>query len=262
MDNLPNDKVIDKKELLREKRELKKLERFMYDRELTLRDSTRKIIKQDNYYAEGTKAMTIEAEGNTSKKARKVANKSNEHKKVIIKNVLNKQISDLDDIEGTSINPSVTNIDIKNDVISIVSNSEAPNKISMSFSRSFLQDSNIIVPAAEDIKYDTSIQEKVEKEYPHEIKKYYLQKDNFNENNLGSKTFINCDLRFFNFDLITSRIGYLDVIMLDPPWRIKGGQRNDSSFMFSNSKFNLEYNTLSNNEIISLPVEKLSKKGK
>jgi N6-adenosine-specific RNA methylase IME4 len=49
--------------------------------------------------------------------------------------------------------------------------------------------------------------------------------------------------------------------MIDPPWRIKGGQRNDSSFMFSNSKFNLEYNTLSNNEIVSLPVEKLSKKG-
>jgi predicted RNA methylase len=79
---------------------------------------------------------------------------------------------------------------------------------------------------------------------------------------LKSKTFINCDLRFFNFDMITSRIGFFDVVMLDPPWRIKGGQRNDSSFMFSNSKFNLEYNTLSNNEIVSLPVEKLSKKGK
>jgi mRNA (2'-O-methyladenosine-N6-)-methyltransferase len=78
---------------------------------------------------------------------------------------------------------------------------------------------------------------------------------------MPSKTYINCDLRFFNYELITSRIGFFDVIMLDPPWRIKGGQRNDSSFMFSNSKFNLEYNTMSNNEIISIPVEKLSKKG-
>ena len=97
-----------------------------------------------------------------------------------------------------------------------------------------------------------------------EIEKYHLQKEIEHEtvqNGLNSKTFINCDLRFFNFDILTSRIGYFDVIMIDPPLRIKGGQRNDSSFMFSNSKFNLEYNTLSNNEIISIPVEKLAKKG-
>jgi len=48
---------------------------------------------------------------------------------------------------------------------------------------------------------------------------------------------------------------------MDPPWRIKGAQQNDSSFMFSNSKFNLEYDTLSNQEIMNLKVERLSKKG-
>ena len=49
---------------------------------------------------------------------------------------------------------------------------------------------------------------------------------------------------------------------MDPPWRIKGGQQNDSSFMFSNSKFNLEYDTMPNQEIMNLKVEKLSDKGK
>ena len=48
---------------------------------------------------------------------------------------------------------------------------------------------------------------------------------------------------------------------MDPPWRIKGGQQNDSSFMFSNSKFNLEYDTMPNQEIKNLKVEKLSNKG-
>ena len=51
------------------------------------------------------------------------------------------------------------------------------------------------------------------------------------------------------------------VILMDPPWRIKGGQQNDSSFMFSNSKFNLEYDTMPNQEIMNLKVEKLSDKG-
>lgn len=49
--------------------------------------------------------------------------------------------------------------------------------------------------------------------------------------------------------------------MLDPPWRIKGGQGNDSQFMFTNSKFSLDYNTMSNQEIMDLRVERLSKKG-
>jgi mRNA (2'-O-methyladenosine-N6-)-methyltransferase len=52
-----------------------------------------------------------------------------------------------------------------------------------------------------------------------------------------TSTFINCDLRYFNMDFITEKFGCFDVIVIDPPWRIRGGQRNsDSPFMFSNSK--------------------------
>lgn len=51
------------------------------------------------------------------------------------------------------------------------------------------------------------------------------------------------------------------MLVVDPPWRIKGGQKNDSQYMFSNSNFCLEYNTMSNSEIMNLPIEKLSKKG-
>ena len=46
MSNETNENLKDKKELLREKRELKMLERFMYDREISLRESTRKIKMQ------------------------------------------------------------------------------------------------------------------------------------------------------------------------------------------------------------------------
>ena len=52
------------------------------------------------------------------------------------------------------------------------------------------------------------------------------------------------------------------VVYMDPPWRIKGGQMYDSQFMFSNNKFSLEYDTMSNKEIGDIQVEKLSKKGK
>ena len=52
MSNETNEKLKDKKELLREKRELRMLERFMYDREISLRESTRKIKMQENYYTE------------------------------------------------------------------------------------------------------------------------------------------------------------------------------------------------------------------
>ena len=78
---------------------------------------------------------------------------------------------------------------------------------------------------------------------------------------LGSKTYINCDLRFFNLKYLVEQIGNFEVVHLDPPWRIKGAQRNNTSFMFSNNKFNLEYSTMSNKEIINIPVEVLSNKG-
>lgn len=82
------------------------------------------------------------------------------------------------------------------------------------------------------------------------------------ETRLEKNEYINCDLRYFNLDYIVEKFGNFDVVALDPPWRIKGGQKNsDSPFMFSNNKFQLEYDTLSNQEIMDIPIGKLSKKG-
>lgn len=78
---------------------------------------------------------------------------------------------------------------------------------------------------------------------------------------MGSNTFINCDLRFFNLQYLVDQLGHFEVVQIDPPWRIKGAQRNNTSFMFSNNKFNLDYNTMSNSEIMNIPVEVLSRKG-
>ncbi|CAD8188317.1 unnamed protein product [Paramecium pentaurelia] len=75
------------------------------------------------------------------------------------------------------------------------------------------------------------------------------------------KSYINCDIRYFNLDFLVEKVGGFDVVLMDPPWRIKGGQQNDSSFMFTNSKFSLDYNTMSNQEIMDIKIEKLSKKG-
>jgi mRNA (2'-O-methyladenosine-N6-)-methyltransferase len=52
-------------------------------------------------------------------------------------------------------------------------------------------------------------------------------------------TFINCDVRYFNWNLFVDEVGKFDVTIIDPPWRIKGAQQNDSQFMFSNCKFSL-----------------------
>lgn len=82
-----------------------------------------------------------------------------------------------------------------------------------------------------------------------------------NGNCKEKETYINCDQIYFNFDFLTEKLGNFDVLLVDPPWRIRGGQKNDSQFMFSNSKFCLEYNTMSNQEIKNLQLEKLSKKG-
>jgi len=61
-----------------------------------------------------------------------------------------------------------------------------------------------------------------------------------------SNTYLNCDVKYFNWDHFMSEVGKFDVLVIDPPWRIKGAQKNDSQFMFSNCKFSLEYNTMSN----------------
>jgi N6-adenosine-specific RNA methylase IME4 len=69
--------------------------------------------------------------------------------------------------------------------------------------------------------------------------------------------YINCDLRYFNLNMLGG--GY-DVVMLDPPWRMSQRQGEESN-MFSNTQFKLNYNTLSNEEIIDLNVECLSESG-
>ena len=69
-----------------------------------------------------------------------------------------------------------------------------------------------------------------------ETKETVKKDDAAAEGGKGVKTYINCDLRYFNFRYLTDRLGYFDVVLIDPPWRIKGGERNDSSFMFSNSR--------------------------
>lgn len=52
-------------------------------------------------------------------------------------------------------------------------------------------------------------------------------------------TFLNCDVRYFNWEHFIQEVGKFDVLIIDPPWRIKGAQQNDSQFMFSNCKFSL-----------------------
>jgi hypothetical protein len=201
---------------------------------------------------ESTSSKKTKKRKRKNKEDVKISNGSN---KIKIKNIID---SDNEDVVNSKESVSQSNTKTRNDNYSTIS--ENDNKISNSFKPSYILKNIEENNSNEEIIYDNSVAERVESVFPNEIKKYHEQKDRF-EKSLTSKTFINCDLRFFNFELITSRVGYFDVIMLDPPWRIKGAQRNDSSFMFSNSKFNLEYNTLSNNEIISLPVDKLSKKG-
>lgn len=71
-------------------------------------------------------------------------------------------------------------------------------------------------------------------------------------------TYINADVRYLNL----SALGKFDVVLIDPPWRIRGNEASmDGKTMFNNSKFTLEYNTLSNQEIIDIDVGCLSDSG-
>jgi mRNA (2'-O-methyladenosine-N6-)-methyltransferase len=71
-------------------------------------------------------------------------------------------------------------------------------------------------------------------------------------------TYINCDLRYYDL----SPLGKFDVVLLDPPWRIRGAQNvSDEKTIFNNNKFTLQYNTMSNEEIMDLDVGQLSDRG-
>lgn len=238
---VPEEKI-NQSEMNLSKKELKLLESFQYDKPL-LRNSTVKISNSHNYYVDYFRnnmdqdldSKKAKSTFSGKKRGRKPKN-NNTPIPILIKIPLE------DKAESSPLPESTTLYE------------EKPRFIS----ETDTQEKNT-TQGGEDIKFN----EKLENLYPMEISQYVKEK----EQNLAvsqiikNQTYINCDLRYFNFDLITERIGYFDVILCDPPWRIKGGQRNDSSFMFSNSKFNLDYNTLSNHDIISMKVESLSEKG-
>lgn len=70
--------------------------------------------------------------------------------------------------------------------------------------------------------------------------------------------YINCDLRYFNL----ANIGHFDVVLIDPPWRMLNSQKQgEDALMFSNTMFKLDYQTMSNEEIIDLNVESLAEAG-
>ena len=62
---------------------------------------------------------------------------------------------------------------------------------------------------------------------------------------LHTTTFITCDLRYIDPEKIVSKFGFFDIIVVDPPWR---STENDP-------------NTLTNQEILNIPIEKLSMGG-
>jgi N6-adenosine-specific RNA methylase IME4 len=68
--------------------------------------------------------------------------------------------------------------------------------------------------------------------------------------------YLNRDLRYFNFKWLAAEVQF-QVVVVDPPWRIRGGQQNDSQFMFNNSKFSLEYNTMANADVEAMPLQEL-----
>ena len=70
--------------------------------------------------------------------------------------------------------------------------------------------------------------------------------------------FINCDLRYFNLNQFN---GVFDVVLIDPPWKLKSGQSLNERTMFANCTFALPYQTLTNPEILDIDVGCLSKKG-
>lgn len=315
----------DRKELLKEKKELKMLERFQYDpRAKRNRDSNNKNINTNNIHISFIAGTSSDKKLIAKKRGRKPKNIlssfsekpfgkkrgrkrknlmphsdikpessifSNDDRSLkIIKNVVNSQALNFQSESNKSVSIKQNSfgslslpIQLERDNSQIIQQNNYYEVRDSNGNKN--QGLNTKTEGSEENSPEQFILDKkeyLETEFPREIEKYknqYNLKENGisrhhdssgnisslqqeNITNLKSSTFINCDLRFFNFEFITQRTGYFDVIMIDPPWRIKGGQRNDSSFMFSNSKFNLEYNTLSNNEIISLPVEKLSNKGK
>lgn len=62
---------------------------------------------------------------------------------------------------------------------------------------------------------------------------------------LNTTSYISCDLRYIDPEEISSKFGYFDIIVVDPPW-----QSTEN-----------EPNSLTNQEILNIPLEKLSRGG-
>ena len=78
-----------------------------------------------------------------------------------------------------------------------------------------------------DVTYVTNVVEKADKE--DEIERGFWK---YSQEKWKEATFINCDLRYFNL----AALGKFDVVLVDPPWRIKGNDMLSSERrMFNNS---------------------------
>eukprot|EP00753_Platysulcus_tardus_P001721 PLAT11481.1.p1 GENE.PLAT11481.1~~PLAT11481.1.p1 ORF type:complete len:677 (+),score=230.51 PLAT11481.1:23-2032(+) len=74
--------------------------------------------------------------------------------------------------------------------------------------------------------------------------------------------YIQCDLRYFNLRHLRAKLGSFDIVLVDPPWRLKGSDRDLADrTMFSNNAFAHDYLTLSNEEILDIDVGALSSSG-
>jgi mRNA (2'-O-methyladenosine-N6-)-methyltransferase len=80
---------------------------------------------------------------------------------------------------------------------------------------------------------------------------------------LNGGFYINCDIRYFNLFYLRECVGNFDVVLIDPPWRIAGGQRTSmpNGPMFTNNQWAVNYQTLSNEEILDIDIGCLSSSG-
>jgi hypothetical protein len=81
-----------------------------------------------------------------------------------------------------------------------------------------------------DAEYATNVVEKMSKEKDiDEVESGFWK---YAQDKWKEATFINCDLRYFNL----AALGKFDVVLMDPPWRIKGNEMLSSERrMFNNS---------------------------
>eukprot|EP00871_Galdieria_phlegrea_P001917 jgi/Galph1/2726/GphlegSOOS_G1420.1 len=105
----------------------------------------------------------------------------------------------------------------------------------------------------------------------HREKEFFSFIDCVNENSEKKKfrdgAYINCDLRYFNLGYLREKLGSFDVVLADPPWRIRGAEKKCSSdgimnTMFSNSRWQaMKYRTLSFQDIRDMDIGCLSDEG-